>query len=496
MVHFLEKLSNPKSVAIYGANNDFLGTMGTIQMLVLLDTGYKGKIYPIHLKEEKVLNIPAYKSISEIPEIPDLALITLPTKVVPHVLEEIGKKGVKSAVIVSAGFRESENKEGEIQIKKIADKYGIRFIGPNCLGMINTHSKINGEKNIFNYLGRTYSGKPGNVSIAAQSGTFACHSFFILKERGLYLSKSFSVGNEANIDICDCLEYLGEDPTTDVICLYIEEIKRGRKFIELAKKITPKKPIIAIYVGGTEISSRVIASHTGSIAGNDEIFNAVFDQSGVIRVYSMEEMFDTASLMSKYIPQNVFPKGKKLAIVTNSGGTAATMTDQASRLGLEIPIFSVDLKKELEKILPSTAAISNPVDLSFVIQPQFLLHKIPKIINATGEVDGYICYGVFTEQLFALQEFGENYLKNDMIYQKSIEMFMNSTKDFIKKLKDFPKKYGVPMVFINLFGLDDSIFEDLNNNNLPAFKMPHQAVTAMNNFMLYAEFRRRCEIKN
>ncbi len=491
MDHFLDKLLHPQSIAVYGANNN-IQTMGTNQLVNIIDNGFKGKIFPIHRKLDKVLGYPAYKSIADVPEVPDLALLTLPTRAVAGVLDELGQKGVKSVIITSAGFRETSNFDGEKQIKQIAKKYGIRFIGPNCIGFLNTQIIFNESLTTFNCTYQTYGGKPGNVSIASQSGTFTCHIFMICEERDLRLNKAISIGNEANVDICDCLEYLGKDPTTDVICLYIEEIKRGRKFIEIASKISKKKPIIAIYVGGTEGGSRAVASHTGSMAGQDTIFDAVFEKAGIVRVYNMEEMFDTAVLMSKYIPLKIIPKGKRVAVITNSGGPGATMADRASRCGLEIPEFSEELQGKLSKFLPHTASISNPVDFTFVMSPAVYYKNVPRIVCKSGEVDAYICYGAYSDKYFSYQDFGEK-LKQTPMIQEGLEAYrglIESSIDFAVKIS---KRTGVPIVFVNLMGLKDPLFNILNKKGFPTYKMPHQAVNAMNNFIKYGELKRKLE---
>jgi acyl-CoA synthetase (NDP forming) len=492
MVHFLEQFVNPKSVVIYGANNELLTTMGTVQLLHLVDNGFKGNIYPIHLKLDTVLGLPAYKSLKDVPEVPDLAIIILRTDIVPQILTELAEKGTKNVVIVTAGFREQNNLTGEQQLKDIAAKYGMKFLGPNCIGFLNTHVSYDGgqTKSTFNCTYGTYFGKPGNVSIASQSGTFTCHTFMISQERDLHLSKAFSVGNEAVIDICDCLEYLGEDPTTDVICLYIEELKRGRRFIELAKQISPKKPIIAVYVGGSEGGSRAVSSHTGSMAGNNQIFDAVFKQTGIIRVSCMEEMFDLATLMSKYIPNNVIPKGRRVAIVTNAGGPGATMSDRASKLGLILPRFSDKLQSELRKYVAPTAAVANPVDYTFQINPELFFGTIPNIICKSGEVDAFICYGAFGMKFFDFLEFGSKILEQDSVKQK-LAIVKELGEAGVETGRRVPKKTKVPIVYVNLLGVADADFVRLNENGLVTFKMPHQAVVAMHHFIEYGIYREK-----
>ncbi len=243
--HFLHKLLNPQSLCIFGANENLLQNMGCQELLNIIDNGYKGNVYPIHPRLETVLGLQAYKKIADVPEVPDLAIILLPKHIVPQVLTEIGEKGTKYVILVTAGFRETNNADAEQEVIDITEKYGIRFIGPNCLGIINTHCKVGDEECILNSTWVNYfePNRPGNVSIASQSGTFVSHVCFLNPEIDLHYSKTISIGNSLNIDLVDCLDYFEQDPTTDVILLYIEEIKkgRGRAFIEAIKRISPKE---------------------------------------------------------------------------------------------------------------------------------------------------------------------------------------------------------------------------------------------------------------
>ena len=251
--HFLHGFLNPKSVAFYGANNKG-SSLAAIQIMNLIKSGYDGNIYPIHLELESVMGYKAFKNITELPEVPDLVVIVLPAKIVPQIFRECGEKGVKRIILISGGFRELiDNRKNTLteEICQIADYYGIRFIGPNCLGVFNNWYGNEKKHQAFNTAIWELL-KKGNFSIASQSGTLSSHIWFDPANIDLGLSKSLSVGNEANIDVVDCLDYYKDDPYTQVIGLYLEELKRGKKFLELAKEITPKNPIIAIYVGGSK----------------------------------------------------------------------------------------------------------------------------------------------------------------------------------------------------------------------------------------------------
>lgn len=493
-LHPLHKILHPKSIAFYGANNDFLQTMGTIQMLNLIDQGYpREQIYPIHPRIETVLGLKAYKNIADVPIVPDLAFLVLPTRVVPQVMEELGQKGVDRVIMVTAGFREVGDSAGEANVKRIAEKYHIRFVGPNCIGVFNSHLDPNHPEQILNTTWTHYPTKPGNISIATQSGTFACHVFLPAVEMGLYLNKTISVGNEANIDICDCLEYFRDDPTTQVICLYIEEVKRGARFLELVKEITPKKPIIAIYLGGTSGGAKAVSSHTGSMAGNDAIFDAVFEQAGIRRVSCMREFLLTAMLFGHYVHRGVLPKGRRLGIITDSGGAGAEMADLGSRLGLTVPEFSADLQEKLKKHLPATAGFRNPIDFTYVINPAIFFDSVPYPIFKSGEIDAIVCYGAYGDGYFQYGPFGSE-LMNRADAKALMVQFMQIFATVMERVQKYPKKFNVPIAHINLLDVKDDIVTALRETyDLPVFKFPDEAVRSMAHLIEYGVFRHKIE---
>ncbi len=252
----LIRIMNPSSIAIVGASNNFK-TMGTIQLFNLLNSGFPGEVFPVHPKEERVLGRKAYASVEELPYPPDLAVLVVPTRLVPEMLEAFGKLGTSHAVIITAGFKET-GETGlmlERSIVDIAQTYGIRFLGPNCLGIVNSHLPLN-------ITVAPLMDTRGKLSLASQSGTYVAQTVNFLHKNGIVLNKAISVGNEANIDITDCIEYLGNDESTRAIGLYIEGIRDAGRFLEVARRVSRTKPIIAQYVGGTEAGARSGSSHT------------------------------------------------------------------------------------------------------------------------------------------------------------------------------------------------------------------------------------------
>ncbi len=445
--HFLEGFLNPKSVAFYGANNKGSG-IGSFQLMGLINYGFKGTIYPIHLKLEEIFGYKAYKKIADVPEVPDLVVIALPPHVVPQVFRECAQKGVKRIILISGGFREMTGERRNTlteEIKEIAAHHGIRFIGPNCLGVYNNWIYPEDASRAFN-TAIWEKVKRGHFSIASQSGTLASHIWFDPDNNDIGLSKSISVGNEADVDIVDCLEYFKEDDQTEVIGLYIEEIKRGKKFFELTREITPKKPIIAIYGGGSKAGRRAIQSHTGALAGNSKTYKAVFKQNGVIQTELVEEFLDLALVLSK----KIIPRGKRLGIITNSGGPGAMIANHAEKLGLIVPEFSPALQERLKTIVPKTGSTKNPLDFTFDMNLYNYYVLIPKLIMKSREVDAIIMYGVF-----GFQDVLKKLLKNEQIakYADFSSMKENPQipleKMLVEPLLKASKKHSIPVFFIN-----------------------------------------------
>lgn len=492
--HFLNSFINPASIAFFGANEQIPDNMGALQALTLVDNGYKGLFYPIHPRLESVFGHKAYKSIKDVPSKVDLAKLILPKRYVPQILEECGQCGVKNIIMVTAGYREIKDDDSQETIMQIINKYDLKVLGPNCIGILNTHGSLPNlpEEFIINTTVQMYNDLPGTVSIASQSGTFVSHSFMLLAERDLHLSRGFSLGNELIIDLCDCLEFFEQDPQTEVILLYIEEIKRGRRFFELAKRISPKKPIVVLYPGGTSGGSKAISSHTGSMAGNDEVHNAVFNQAGIIRADSVEEFFDIASILAKLIPTDSIPKGDRIAIMTNSGGPGAMMADSASRAGLTLPPLGEKLKLKLGKLLPPTAQATNPLDLTFSLNPAQFHYTIPRIYAKSSEFDVLICYGAFGPSFFRFNEFGTSFMNQEKSKEK-LSQWLELVESSIESAKRIVSKFKFPIINVIFMGLNEPVFSLLNEHGFPTFRMPHQAIAAIKKVVGYGKYLSKWE---
>lgn len=354
----LDGVFNPRSVAVIGVTN----TPGTVPYDIfanILTSGYQGTVFPVAPGKRSICAVKAYRYVLEIPDPVDLAVIVFPAEVVDRALEQCGRKGVRAAIVISAGFREvgPEGARREARIHDICKEHGIALIGPNCLGAINTDPRV-----LLNASFARRMPHAGRIAFLSQSGALCTAVLDYAREKQIGFSKFISFGNKAGVTEVELLDYLHEDDQTDVILLYLEELRDGRALAEVALRVTRgehAKPILAIKSGRTPQGADAAASHTGSLAGEDPICEAVFRESGIIRVESIEELFNSGILYA-YQPM---PRGDRLAIVTNAGGPGVMATDAAVRVGLSVPRLADATVEKLRPGLPATANLKNPVDV-------------------------------------------------------------------------------------------------------------------------------------
>lgn len=354
----LESVFCPRSVAVLGVTQ----TPGTVPHDIfhnILATGYKGVLYPVAPGKRSISAVPAYRYLTDIEDDVDLAVLVFPAAVCERALQMCGEKGVKGVIIISAGFREvgPEGVKREQRIKDIAREYGISLIGPNCLGVINTDPET--------MLNASFARKmpaEGRIAFLSQSGALCTAVLDYARGKNIGFSKFVSFGNKAGVTEIDLLNYLHDDEKTDVILLYLEELREGRALIEAAKRISRgagAKPILAIKSGRTARGADAASSHTGSLAGEDSICETVFREAGIIRVNTIDELFNTAIMLTN----QPMPAGKRLAIVTNAGGPGVMATDAAISVGLEMADFEPETTTKLDASLPAAANKKNPVDV-------------------------------------------------------------------------------------------------------------------------------------
>jgi len=353
----LDRMFYPDDVAVIGASNK-KGKVGNAIMRSLKKK-YSGDIYPVNLKEEKILDIPAYPSIVDIDAPVDLAIVALPAKMVPDIVGQCGSAGVKNLIVVSAGFGEAGRNDLEREIKDKMDRHDMNLLGPNCLGILNTST---GLDTIFNPPDRQDRPPSGSIAFISQSGAFGAATLDWFSEAEIGLSKFVSYGNRIDIDEADLVDYLSTDEETDFIIIYMEGVKYGRRFFEAAKRCG--KPMMAVKSGRTEEGASAATSHTASLAGRDKVYHGAFKQAGVIRARDIREMFNVAKAVS-YQP---VPRGDDIAIVTNGGGAGVMATDELVERGLSLASLSVETKKDLkeaveEGVISEHATLDNPIDI-------------------------------------------------------------------------------------------------------------------------------------
>jgi acetate---CoA ligase (ADP-forming) len=349
----MRELFEPASIAVVGAARDE-NKVGHIVLRNIISSGFTGKLYPVNPKADEILGLRCYASISLVPDKVDLVIVTTPAVSVPEIIEEAGHRGTKAAIIISAGFKETgkDGAELERRVGEIGRSHGMRILGPNCLGMINTHSMINA----------TFTGqypRAGSIAISSQSGAICAVMLDWAQRTNVGFSKFVSVGNKLDIDEGDLLEYLRDDPLTKVIGMYIEGTNRGIEFMHQAKLTTRYKPIIALKAGRTSSGAKAASSHTGALSGSDRVYDAALAQSGIIRVRTIEDLFDHLTLFSS-MP---LPEGDRIAIITNAGGLGVMAADACSDNGLTLASFRPETIELLKTKLPESANFYNPVDV-------------------------------------------------------------------------------------------------------------------------------------
>ncbi|MFA5076480.1 MAG: acetate--CoA ligase family protein [Patescibacteria group bacterium] len=451
----LNKLFSPKSIAVIGASREKTKLGHTI-LVNILKYKYRGRVYPVNPGAKKILGLVCYPSVLTIKAEVDLAVVIVPSVVVPAVLVECGKKKITNVIVVSAGFKEigGAGVELEEKIKQIAKDYDINLLGPNCLGILDSVSNLNAS-----FADGMI--QPGQVAFMSQSGAICTAMLDWAKLNKLGFSRFISLGNKAGVTENELLEFLASDRETDVILAYLEGIADGQKFLQLAKQITRHKPLIILKAGQSAQAQQAIASHTGSLAGADEAVSAAFKQAGVIRAYSLGDLFNYLKLFSS----QPLPRGNRVAVVANAGGPAVMTTDAIAQSQLIMAKFSPATTKFLKKNLPTTANIHNPVDV--VGDARADRYQVAlKAVLADQAVDGVIV--ILTPQ--TVTEIAK-------------------TAQLIVELS---KKYHKPVVtsFIGGERVQTGI-DILDQHGIPDYDYPEQAVRALGAMAEYNKTRKQ-----
>jgi len=352
-VKSLQSFFEPEGVALVGARRS--PGFGYGIPLFLQAQGWANRLYLVNPAGGELHGMKVFKTLKDIPAPVDLAVVIVPAEAVPGVLKEIGDRGIKSVIVESAGFAETGGKGRALQeeIGAIAKGYGMRVIGPNCVGVVNTRNRFASVELIEESM------TPGPVSIIAQSGVFGNILLDHLPHCGLFISKAITLGNRADVDENDLLDYLGNDPTTKAIMLYLEGAADGRGLVKTLKRVTPQKPVLILKSGRTGAGKQATASHTGSMSGEDSIYNAVFSQTQAIRAQSLPQLIDLARVFAT----QPLPKGNRLGIITTSGSLGALATDVAVSAGLRVPDLSQSTVDHVRGMAPDWMNVRNPLDV-------------------------------------------------------------------------------------------------------------------------------------
>jgi acyl-CoA synthetase (NDP forming) len=347
----LDAVFNAKSVAVVGASASPEKT-GHIILRNIVDGGYAGSIYPVNPKAETILGLKCYPSLSAIPGELDLAVVVVPAKLVPGVIDEGGRKGIKGAVVISGGFGEIGNGDLEDELKAAAARHGVRVIGPNCQGFNYTPNRLCASWPLVK--------AGGPIAVISQSGTVGAAMEMWAEQEQIGVSGFVALGNKCDVSELDLVEFFAGDPNTKSIALYIEGVRDGQGFMKLMRSVRGRTPVVVLKPGKTERGKKAVASHTHSIAGSDEVFQGVCRQLRVTRASDVAELYDFSKALG-YLKR---PKGRTMLVVTSSGGCGILATDTAEQCGLDVAPLDDRTKEALKKVLPGTCVIGNPLDLT------------------------------------------------------------------------------------------------------------------------------------
>lgn len=474
----------PRGIAVIGASREE-NKPGHVILKLLLENRERGllkaSVYPVNPKAEEILGVRAYKSVRELPNDVDLAVIVVPAQIVPSVVRELGEKGIRAAVVISSGFSEVGRVDLEEELKREAKRWGVRIVGPNCIGVFSPWSGV--DTIFLPYTKRLKDGREvlsaprperGSVALVSQSGAVGTAALDYMHGEGIGLSYFFSIGNRADVDEAELLLALGEDEKTRVILLYLESVKNGRDFIKAAQAVSVKKPIVALKAGRTQAGKRAAASHTASLAGSDEVYEAAFRRSGIVRAQDMEELFDYAKALASQPPL----AGPRIGVVTDGGGAGVMATDTAEALGLQVPVLMGEARERLEElkrrgVIPEFAQVSNPVDLTGSATSEMFV-EATKILLESDEVDAVA--------ILALHQVPG----------------ISDPVELARELASLAVEYSKPVVAVDTGWSETAILErrEFDKGGVPAYPTPERAVKSLWALYVYGAYLKKKGVFN
>ena len=472
-----EPLFTPRSVVFLGASKD-PKKWGFIILANLLEGGFPGRIFPVNPREEEILGLKVYRNTEHIPEIPDLAIIVVPPRSVVPVLKECASKGVKAAVIITAGFAEIGDEGERLQraMVQIARSNGMILVGPNCNGIMNPSAKLYAQMaSIFPH--------PGPVAIVAQSGNVAFSIARRAMVRGFGCSKYISTGNEADLHCEDYLEYLASDPQTKVILIYVEGLRDGRRFYQMAKDVSKKKPIIVLKGGESSAGAKAAMSHTASLAGSSSVFAAACAQAGLIRVRDTDELLN-AGLSFLRQPLS---RGRRVGIVTAGGGWGVLAADACARQGLEVISLPEETVSALDSFLPAWWNRGNPVDLVAGVRGNAVVKSVETLLQCSI-VDSVMLLGIMS----ALPTWRPQRATPEDIGQWE-ESALLAICDIFDELSGLATRFQKPVIVASDIPFADVSFETkllytLGKRDHVCYAQPQQAAAALANLVRYSQY--------
>jgi len=460
IMHPLDSLLKPQSIAVVGASRK-TGSIGRQILHQLIEFEFRGVLFPVNFQADFVHSMKAYPSVSSIPDQVDLAIIVVPREAVPAVVDDCGKKGVKALVVITAGFSETgeEGRKKEAKLAEQIRRYGMRMIGPNCMGLINTDPAVHMDATFAPTLPLS-----GRIGFMSQSGALGVAILNIAQQLDIGFSYFVSLGNRTDVSPNELLLYWEDDPNTDLILMYLESIGEIKTFMQTTRRVSKRKPILAVKSGRTAAGARAASSHTGALSarqGLDIAADALLEQSGVIRVDTVEELFDLTLGFSK----NPLPRGNRLAILTNAGGPAIMATDTAVSLGLRLAELSENTREELRRLLPPEAIVENPIDMT----PRSDRSKYDACVRVLLEDEGIDC-----------------------ILVVFVPPMMVDAMDIVECLEALREKCGKPI--FGVFMAPDEFFQELNRkhpDHMAIYLFPESAVQALAALDRYRQWREK-----
>ncbi|MHA1488283.1 MAG: acetate--CoA ligase family protein [Promethearchaeota archaeon] len=450
MIQGIKDLFEPASVAIIGASSNS-DKIGNEILRNILEGGFNGKVFPINPNYTEILGLKTYPSIIDVPESVDLAVIVIPSKFVTKTIEDCSRKSVKSAVIVTSGFREigEEGRELEQSLIDVGKNAGIRIVGPNSQGIINTHSGL-----LTTFGG--FTSRTGSIGVISQSGSVSGGFQSLADKEGIGISKLVNLGNKADINELDLIQYFKNDDKTKVIALYLEGLTDGKEFMKVSRDVVRKKPIIILKGGRTKAGMKASASHTGSLAGNSEIFAAAIRQTGVIMADTFEELYDFAKIFAFLSPL----KGPGIFIIESSGGAGTLAADTSDKLGLKLPRPNEEAIKRLKEVLPPLCVFSNPFDLGTAA---FNPEAFKKVINenmSNNEIHAFLT--IFADPILG------------------VEKILNQDSTKTEK--------PIIVVYFGGFDIETKERKKLHSMEIPVFPSCERGIRAINALIKYSQF--------